>query len=145
MHKTQLMKRKKSIKSRNRNETRLEKTVFVHEVQGPCPSNIRIGIFIQEFSYEYEIKRKKREKMIDETKRIRRIVVRSVRYNKRIKAKKNKLQEKKSCDNFLIRLHHETICRRRIYIFVTFVINSYCIDQISILLNKLHNLKIIEE
>ena len=31
------------------------------------------------------------------------------------------------------------------YIFVTFVINSYCIDQICILLNKLHNLKIIEE
>ena len=78
MRKTQLMKRKKSIKSRNRNEMRLEKTVFVHEVQGPCPSNIGIGIFIQEFSYEYEIKRKKREKMIDETKRIRRIVVRSV-------------------------------------------------------------------
>ena len=80
MRKTQLMKSKKSIKYRNRNELRLEKTVFVHEVQGPSPSNIGIGIFIQEFSYEYEIKRKKREKMIDETKRIRRIVVRSVRY-----------------------------------------------------------------
>ena len=83
--------------------------------------------------------------MIDETKRIRRIVVRSVRYNKRIKAKKNKLQEKKSRDNFLIRLHE--MMRQFAgaeHIFVTFVINSYCIDQISSLLNKLHNLKIIE-